>query len=106
MLDATSSVNQYQDDVGTDAELINYYRYWQRAPCDFKTTQVMTISTASGAQGYTNNSIDITIGNSTITSARTSTASQVETWGESQTQYARGRTSSQMISVWMVTHGL
>ncbi|HEV2268556.1 MAG TPA: hypothetical protein VGR92_03785 [Steroidobacteraceae bacterium] len=100
--------NQYKDDVGVGGALINYYRYWHQAPCQFTTTQVMTISTASGATGYTNNAISITIDDATITSARTSspTASQTETWGESQTQYAKSRTIAQIMQIWLYTHGL
>ncbi len=103
VMDVTNN-NQYKDNVGTGAVLINYYRYWQRAPCDFTTTQVMTISTASGPVGYTQNAMDINIGTSTITSTRAANVSQSITWGETQSQYATTRNTWQVLRTWLLTH--
>lgn len=100
--------NQYQDQVGTDAAEINWYRFYQQAPCSFTTNQVMTISTSSGPVGYTNNAMAITVGDSVITSSRTpvSADTQSKTWGESQTQYEAQRSQWEIIHMWLFTHGL
>lgn len=105
VLDVQSN-NQYQDDIGSPADRIDYYRYFQRAPCDFATTQVMTISTDSGSKSYATKSLDIHIDPVTITSTRLTGVTQTKAWGETQAQWAAHRTAMQSLQIWLITHGL
>ena len=105
VLDAQSN-NQYQDDVGAPGEYIDYYRYFQRTPCDFATTQVMTISTDNGSEPYATNQMDIHLDPVTISSTRRSGATQTETWGETQAQWETQKTTEQVIETWLIAHGL
>lgn len=108
VLDAQSN-NQYKDNVGLPGEYIDYYRRFQRAPCDMTTTQVMTISIDDGSESYATNPMDLHIDPVTITSTRRTTAppvTETETWGETQAQWNAQKTTQQLIRDWLIVHGL
>lgn len=101
--------DEYEDLIGVanDADGGNevlYSRYFQRAPCDFTTTQVMTISTSSGPVGYATNFVDIEIGTATFQVSRGTVVAPAETWGVTQQQYQSQKGILQEIDSYLFTH--